>query len=142
MTAKQIILVRTDLGMSKGKMISQGAHASLKAILDLGQYIHSCDVDGSRIVEGWNINYTTCIDYEAITEWLRGSFTKICLRVETEQQLVELIEKAKAAGLVTSLITDAGKTEFNGVPTVTCGAIGPADSTRIDPITGHLRPLL
>ena len=32
--AKQVIVMRKDLGMRKGKMIAQGAHASLKVLTD------------------------------------------------------------------------------------------------------------
>jgi PTH2 family peptidyl-tRNA hydrolase len=55
--------------------------------------------------------------------------------------LIDVINKAKEVGLITSLITDAGHTEFNGVPTITCGAVGPAYPDQLKDITGHL-PLL
>ena len=35
-TAKQVIVMRKDLGMRKGKMIAQGAHASMKVLLQAG----------------------------------------------------------------------------------------------------------
>lgn len=126
MTHKQVLILRKDLNMRKGKMIAQGAHASLGAIFGLGHR------DGNTLV----------IPLDARSEpWVYGRFTKISVSVNSEKELIELHEKAKAAGLITSLIQDAGFTEFGGVPTYTAVAIGPDEATKIDPITGHL-PLL
>ncbi|MBK7398941.1 MAG: peptidyl-tRNA hydrolase [Myxococcales bacterium] len=55
-----------------------------------------------------------------------------------EAELVEVFTRARAAGLPAHLIRDAGRTEFGGVPTLTCCAIGPADAAAIDAITGNL----
>jgi PTH2 family peptidyl-tRNA hydrolase len=74
-------------------------------------------------------------------EWMRGAFTKIVLKIDSEAELHEIVAKAKAAHLLTVLITDAGNTEFGGVPTVTCCAIGPAEAAEIDAVTGHLKTL-
>ena len=73
--------------------------------------------------------------------WLTGSFAKVCCRVDSEEQLLEIYEKAQEAGLEVHLITDSGKTEFHGVPTNTCLAIGPDDADKIDLISGHLQLL-
>jgi PTH2 family peptidyl-tRNA hydrolase len=134
---KQMIIMRKDLNMRKGKMVAQGAHASLKAILDLGHYsdVYShVSIDDEHFVLNIDKNL-------ALKEWMEGKFAKICVSVNSEQELLDIIQKAKDAGLITSLITDAGLTEFNGVSTITCGAIGPAYPEQLDPITGHL-PLL
>jgi PTH2 family peptidyl-tRNA hydrolase len=71
-------------------------------------------------------------------EWIESGFTKVCVRVDSEEQLLEVYQRAKDAGLAAHLITDSGKTEFDGVPTKTCCAIGPDYSDRIDKVTGHL----
>ena len=73
--------------------------------------------------------------------WLTGSFAKVCCRVDSEEDLLEIHAKAIAAALEVHLITDSGKTEFHGQPTVTCLAIGPDDAAKIDAITGHLKLL-
>lgn len=65
----------------------------------------------------------------------------MCLRVESEAELDAIYERALEAGLPCAMIIDAGKTEFNGVPTKTCCAIGPALPAELDPITGHLKLL-
>ena len=68
-------------------------------------------------------------------------FKKIVVYVNSEGELMALAHAAQAHKLPWKLITDAGDTEFNGVPTVTCIAIGPDYSDKIDEITGSL-PLL
>ena len=74
-------------------------------------------------------------------EWLNGSFTKIVVYVNSEQELLDIYEKAKDAKLPCSLIQDSGFTEFHGVPTYTAVAVGPWWSEAVDEITGDL-PLL
>lgn len=113
---KQIIVMRKDLNMRKGKMIAQGAHASMKATLE--------NLDDPRV-----------------QEWLCGIFTKITVYVESEAQLFEVLENAKQENLITALITDNGLTEFGGVPTNTCIAVGPDTAERLYPVTGNLKLL-
>ena len=79
-------------------------------------------------------------DSKAAKDWMDMSFKKITLKVESEEELLEIFEKAKAAGLETHLVIDNGETEFNG-PTKTVVAIGPHEADKIDPITSHLKPL-
>jgi len=78
---------------------------------------------------------------DAQRAWLAGTFAKVCCRVNSEAELMEIHDKALAAGLEVHLITDSGKTEFHGEPTRTCLAIGPDDADKIDAITGHLELL-
>ena len=66
------------------------------------------------------------------------NFKKVLCRVDTEEELKEVYEKAKAAGLEAHLIIDSGATEFHGVPMATCVGIGPDLDEKIDPITGKL----
>jgi PTH2 family peptidyl-tRNA hydrolase len=123
---KQVIVIRKDLNMRKGKMVAQGAHASMAAILRLASR------EGDNLV----------IPLDArIEPWLTGRFTKICVSVNSEAELLAVHEKAKANGLVTSLILDAGLTEFGGIPTHTAVAVGPDLAATVDLITGAL-PLL
>lgn len=140
MTIKQIIVMRTHYPDGKGgtrkvrqgKMIAQGAHASMKVIFD-----HFQDSGDGRYElgpdEGW--------DWSVVRQWVEGKFTKIVVGVETEAELLVLRDQAAAAGLPYSLIQDAGDTEFGGVPTYTALAIGPAQAERLDPITGTLKLL-
>jgi len=124
---KQVIVMRTDLGMRKGKMIAQGAHAAMKVLLDRGS------VGDSGLL------FVALTD--EMEEWLTGLFTKICLQVGSESELLALLRKAQECHLPCALVEDAGLTEFHGVRTATCIAIGPAEAEAIDAITGHLRLL-
>jgi peptidyl-tRNA hydrolase, PTH2 family len=112
--------------MRKGKMAAQAAHASMAAILNQGMYDDSI--------------FTLVLD-ERIKPWLSGRFKKIVVSVNSESELKDVYEKAKAAGLITAYIVDSGLTEFNGVPTATAVAVGPDIGGKIDAICGHL-PLL
>ncbi len=61
--------------------------------------------------------------------------------MDSEDELMAIHDKAVAARLEVHLITDSGKTEFHGVPTRTCLAIGPDEAEKIDEITGELQLL-
>jgi len=123
---KQVIVLRKDLNMRKGKMVAQGAHASMAAILKLAVR------EGDRLVIPLD---------ERIEPWLLGRFTKICVSVNSEAELLAIHEKSLAAGVLTSLILDSGVTEFGGIPTNTAVAVGPDQVSKVDAITGGL-PLL
>lgn len=109
---KQVIVVRRDVRMGKGKLAAQVAHASVAA------------AEKSR----WK------------SEWLNESQKKTVLRCDSLQELLKLHDEAKLAGLPVSLITDAGHTQLPE-GTVTCVGIGPAPDEKIDKITGKLKLL-
>ena len=123
-TIKQIIVMRHDLKMRRGKQIAQGAHASMSFLC------RRLEDTGSVSLDDFS---------EAERTWLTGAFAKVCCRVDSEEELMEIHDKALEAGLQTHLITDSGKTEFQGEPTNTCLAIGPDEGKKIDEITGHLQ---
>jgi peptidyl-tRNA hydrolase, PTH2 family len=124
---KQVIVVRKDLNMRKGKIAAQAAHGSMKVFFDRKTSVE---------------NGIMQIDITPEMElWINGLFTKICVSVNSEAELESIYQSALDAGLPTALIVDAGLTEFNGVPTKTVVAIGPTNAEAINKITGHL-PLL
>ena len=130
--SKQVIVMRKDLNMRKGKMIAQGAHASMKIFFDrMKQYGFSRDGSGD-----FDLKAT-----KEMCDWMNGAFTKICVYVNSEKELLDVYQRACNDGLPAALIRDAGRTEFNGVPTLTCCAIGPDDDSKVDQVTGQL-PLL
>lgn len=126
--------MRKDLNMRKGKMVAQGAHASMAVILNFFESIVDRMDDSTKYFAQFEKN-------SPVQQWLEGKFTKICVSVDSEQQLIEIFNDAQAAKLPCAMITDSGLTEFNGVPTKTCCAIGPWHSEEIDKITGHLKLL-
>ena len=123
---KQVICVRHDLKMRRGKQIAQGSHASMSFLT-------------RRLQKYGHTSLASCSSAEKA--WLMGSFAKICCRVNSEEELLEVHDKAVEAGLEVHLITDSGRTEFHGEPTNTCLAIGPDYAEKIDPVTGHLELL-
>ena len=110
---KQVILVRKDLKLSKGKLAAQVSHASVEAVLK-----------SSR---------------DKVEEWRRFS-KKVVLKVKDEEELLNFKKLADKYKLVNALIRDAGRTE---IPpnTITCLAIGPDEDEKIDKITGKLKIL-
>ena len=76
-----------------------------------------------------------------INEWVFGEFTKISLYVNNETELLDLYNILQFNKIDCVLITDAGHTEFGGVPTNTCIGIGPISSEIIDKFTGNLKLL-
>ncbi len=116
--------------MRKGKMIAQGAHASLGAVLPYLRWSwRGC------LSPSWRRNR------RKVKHWLAGPFAKVCVRADSEDQLQAIYDQAVAAGLIACLITDAGRTEFHGVPTKTCIAIGPDTPENLAPVTGDLNLL-
>lgn len=141
--SKQIIVVRTDLRNSNGqkirtgKIISQCCHASMKVILDMMENSTPFGEPGRQL----NCKHLSLVDGTPVTDWINGIFTKICVSVDSEDELVSIYESAKSMGIPCSLIEDVGLTEFNGVVTKTAVAVGPGWSEDIDKITGHLKLL-
>jgi peptidyl-tRNA hydrolase, PTH2 family len=125
---KQVIVIRRDLHMRRGKEIAQGSHAS-------SAWISFAVADALRRGDA---TLDLSVISEAAKVWLTSSFRKVTLQVQTEEDIVALHDQAVAAGLESQLITDSGKTEFGGNPTITALAIGPNRATDIDAITGHL----
>jgi len=127
---KQVILIRKDLKMRRGKEIAQGSHAAMAFLTEpLRQQLNALSkVNASFILRPQE------------KAWLLAGNAKVCLRVNSEAELLEYHHQAQHAGLVSYLITDSGRTEFNGVPTHTACAIGPDENERIDRITGNLIP--
>ena len=163
---KQVVVVRADIfkNCRRGKEDAQVAHASLAFLTR--RIAKQLEYERGKIIYIDKINPTNPLappvkvpstflggrDPKKIKdmfskeelEWMvevpgEKSFAKIVLQVESEEELVEIYEKAKAAKLEAHLITDSGATEFHGVPTKTCVGIGPDQAEKIDEITGHLK---
>lgn len=118
---KQVIVIRRELKMRRGKEIAQGAHASARWMADL-------------ILDGYNKKSLK----EAELKWLETGTRKVTVYVQTLQELLDLREDAWEHAIHTAVIVDSGATEFHGEPTVTALAIGPDWSDRIDAVTKDL----
>jgi PTH2 family peptidyl-tRNA hydrolase len=124
---KQVIVVRKDLNMRKGKVAAQVAHASMQFLLT-----DALDIKGNLLIKELSSNELA---------WVRGSFAKVVVSVDSEQELLDLVFKGHEMGLTVHSVTDSGRTEFKGVPTLTCAAFGPHPADVLDPLTGGLRLL-
>ena len=122
---KMVLVVRKDLAMTKGKIAAQCAHAAMKFLAD--QY-----EKGDTLVASLTPPQVA---------WLTGAFAKVVVYVESEQEMLDLVEQGKRAAIDVRTIVDSGRTMFHGVPTLTVAAFGPDDVTKLNHITGHLKLL-
>lgn len=128
---KQVIVMRTDLNMRKGKMIAQGAHAAMAFM--------SRNLTHERSED--DLHQFSIFLNDKEQDWLNSSFIKICVGVDSEEALMEIHKQAGANGIASYIMEDNGATEFHGVKTKTCLALGPDYSSNLDPVTGHLKLL-
>ncbi len=120
---KQVIVVRKDLNMRKGKMCAQVAHASNMFLLDCMGKLS-----------------LPAADFESLLSmWIKNDYKKVVCGCAVESELQLLMQAAEAINLRYYPIYDLGLTEFHGQKTLTCTSFGPAPSNLIDKITGHLQ---
>lgn len=130
---KQVIIIRKDLKMRRGKEISQGSHSSLAVFFNLMKSPETGNIsekDGTFTVSFKH-------NSKALHDFMMNRFRKITVYVNSEKELLDIYEKAKRANLLCSLIKDAGLTELKE-PTFTAVCIGPDYDENIDPITKDL----
>ena len=136
---KQIIVMRKDLNMRKGKIAAQASHACVSVIMKvMGSAKHGfvnlyLNSNNHWIYDSKKEIYKTWLE-----DWFNNSFTKICVYVNSEKELFEVAQKLKEKGIIFSLIQDNGTTEFHGEKTYTCLATEPRPSEDFDGITSDL----
>ncbi|MEM7825620.1 MAG: peptidyl-tRNA hydrolase Pth2 [Candidatus Aenigmatarchaeota archaeon] len=111
---KQVVIVRKDLDIGKGKLATSVAHACVGCVRKSREKV--------------------------IEEWERQGAKKVVLKVSSLKELKKIYEKVKDSGLVYFLVRDAGLTQVKPGETI-CLGIGPADEKEIDKITGKLKLL-
>ena len=117
-----VLVIRKDLKMRRGKEIAQAAHGAVGAILKQLEYRQDI----------------VAVFDKPTTEWIEGTFTKITVVVNSEQELLDIQAKCDELGIRNTLIEDNGLTEFHNIKTKTVLAIGPDYSDKIDKVTGDL----
>lgn len=113
---KLVLVVRNDLGMSKGKIAAQCSHASVEC--------YKASVEHKpQIAKIWSVT---------------GQKKVVVAINNGEKGLAELSKVAKSYKVLSCIIHDAGATQVkSGTPTVI--GIGPDSADVIDKITGHLK---
>ncbi|PHH82825.1 hypothetical protein CDD82_4697 [Ophiocordyceps australis] len=119
---KLVLVVRTDLGMTKGKIAAQCSHATLACYKALSRA--SSDSSQRAI----------------LARWERSGQAKIAVQVKNQEELIELRRKARLHGITAEVIQDAGRTQIEA-GSITVLGIGPAPKDLVDQITGHLKLL-
>jgi peptidyl-tRNA hydrolase len=142
---KQVIVIRKDLmdpfEEFVGKMIVQGGHGVGLNILSLMNGGQNLIDNPPKIVNGeYELNLKVKVG-SGLDDWFRGIYKKVCVCVKSEEQLINLYNKVKDAGLPVEMVEDIGLTKFNGQKTKTAICIGPADEVEIDKLTKRLRLL-
>lgn len=116
---KMVIIVRTDIVMGKGKIAAQCAHAALECY--------------RKATANPKKHYM-------FKDWLYNGQPKIVLKVSSEVELLDLVNKAQKVGITTAIIRDAGRTQLQS-GTISVIGIGPGLNTEINKITSHLKLL-
>ena len=117
MPVKQVIVVRSDLKMEKGKLCSQACHASIEAFLK-----------------------TQKKESFLASQWLKDGMPKIIVKANSLKELLDLNKQAQNSGISSAVIKDAGKTQVKA-GSVTALGLGPASDRELDKITGKLKLL-
>ena len=134
--SKMMIVMRRDLKMRKGKIAAQAGHACIDAILmalNKEGRVNDFEITDDGIILKDSDKSTT-----PLSDWFKYGCAKICVYVDSEEELMNIADKAKEKGIIAAVITDAGMTEFHGVPTKTCLALEPLPAEVADELTGNL----
>ena len=134
--SKMMIVMRRDLKMRKGKIAAQAGHACIDAILmalNKEGRVNDFEITDDGIILKDSDKSTT-----PLSDWFKYGCAKICVYVDSEEELLSIAQKASEKGIIFSVITDAGMTEFHGVPTKTCLALEPLPADVADELTGDL----
>ena len=136
--AKQMIVMRRDLRMRKGKIAAQAGHACVEATLMA--LAREGRLDEVRLTpdEGWVYLEHPAEEVTPLSDWFDAGVAKVCVYVDSEEELLDIADQGREQGFLVALIKDAGFTEFHGEPTLTCLAFEPLPAEKIDPITGEL----
>ncbi len=134
--SKMMIVMRRDLKMRKGKIAAQAGHACIEAILIALQKekrMNDFEIMADKVILKSEGKQTT-----PLSDWFQCGCAKVCVYVDSEQELLDIASKANERGIIAAVITDAGMTEFHGVTTKTCLALEPLPSEIADELTGTL----
>ncbi|PMB71447.1 Peptidyl-tRNA hydrolase 2 [Beauveria bassiana] len=120
---KLVLVVRTDLGMTKGKIAAQCSHATLACYKALAG---NPDADST--------------ERKMLARWEKYGQAKIAVQVKSQDEMLQMCRKARGMGLTAEVVKDAGRTQIEAGSMTVLG-VGPAPRSLIDEVTGHLKLL-
>lgn len=123
---KQVIVVRKDLRLKKGKIASLAAHAAMQFILDNNE---SDRPDELQVK----------LSQQEI-HWLKGTFDKDVLGVDSQDALSDMVLRAELNGINVYSIFDKSKKPDEG-PQLVCAAFGPDEEDQLTQIVGNLKSI-
>ncbi|KAF9375500.1 hypothetical protein CPB97_011411 [Podila verticillata] len=112
---KMVLVIRSDLGMGKGKAAAQCCHATLANYKELAKKAP-----------------------KALKQWEYCGQAKVTLKIENEEDMLLLQARAMSLGLAAHSIRDAGRTQI-AAGSRTVLAVGPGPVSVINSVTGHLK---
>lgn len=123
---KLILVVRTDLGMTKGKIAAQCGHATLACFKSISNAARAAGPSSpaARLLQRWE----------------RYGQAKVALQTKSADEMHELMAKARSLGITAEVIADAGRTQIDPGSLTVLG-VGPAPKSAVDLVTGHLKLL-
>lgn len=152
--AKQMIVMRRDLKMRKGKIAAQAGHACVEAVLialaregrladvrvtpDEGWVYLDDGAETSPVASLFGRKRPHRSDPTPLSDWFEAGVAKVCVYVDSEEELLDLAARGRELGFAVALVRDSGRTEFHGEATYTCLAFEPLHPEQIDPLTGEL----
>ncbi|KAL2556445.1 Peptidyl-tRNA hydrolase II (PTH2) family protein [Forsythia ovata] len=113
---KMVLVVRNDLKMGKGKIAAQCSHATLGLYKKL-------------------VNRAP----KSLNRWEMCGQVKVVVKIESEDDMLVLQERAKSLNLQTHITIDAGRTQIAPNSRTVMAVLGPADM--VDNVTGGLKLL-
>ncbi|KLU91949.1 peptidyl-tRNA hydrolase 2 [Magnaporthiopsis poae ATCC 64411] len=122
---KLVLVVRTDLGMTKGKIAAQCGHATLACYKTLSK--------AAQRTPG-------CAEAKVLHRWERQGQAKIAVQTKSQDEMMTLLGQARSLGITAEVIQDAGRTQIEAGSMTVLG-VGPAPKSLVDKVTGHLKLL-
>ncbi|KAI0378353.1 PTH2-domain-containing protein [Hypomontagnella monticulosa] len=122
---KLVLVVRTDLGMTKGKIAAQCSHATLACYKTLSRAAQRDPKSAAA---------------RLLQRWERRGQAKIAVQVKSEAELLDIVAKARSLGITSEVIQDAGRTQIDP-GSLTVVGVGPAPKSLVDKVTGGLKLL-
>ncbi|KAI5657389.1 hypothetical protein M9H77_26182 [Catharanthus roseus] len=113
---KMVLVVRNDLKMGKGKIAAQCSHATLGLYKKI---LHRAP--------------------KALNRWEMCGQVKVVVKIESEDDMLVLQERAKSLNLPTHITIDAGRTQIAPNSRTVMAILGPVEM--VDDVTGGLKLL-